>query len=214
MFGDAGPANHAVMNNARGHPRICQWCAKTIVAVAVALGSGCASQPVAQTPQMVSAALSPVPEPVASRDAWRLAETYASQNKDCEVLVGSGDSMLPLYTDRTVLVVRHTPMSALRCGMTVAFINDRGWLVAHALVQKMPRGWLVKGVGNHEPDRTLVRRDNIIGVVVKAYVPTAGATNVTQLPAAAVSVASAAESPRLQSGPGAAALPVSAAMLQ
>ena len=81
--------------------------------------------------------------------------------------------MLPLYADRTVLVVRRMKTSALREGMTVVFSGDRGRLVAHTLLEKTAQGWRAIGVGNSEPDRTLVRRDNMVGVVVKAYAPVA-----------------------------------------
>ena len=112
-------------------------------------------------------------EIVTPGEAWRCAEAYVAEHPGCEVLVGSGDSMLPLYADRTVLVVCRERMSALQGGMTVVFTGDQGCPVAHALVEKTPRGWLAMGVGNSEPDRTLVRYDNFIGVVVKAYAPVA-----------------------------------------
>ena len=150
--------------------------------MAVMACSGCTTaQSVALAPSVVSTALTPIAEPVAPRDAWHQAETYAASHADCEVLVGSGDSMLPLYRDRTVLVVRHARTSELQRGMTVVFTGDRGRPVAHTLLEKTPRGWRAMGVGNAEPDRTLVGYGNLIGVVVKAYAPT--------LPGALVAVA-------------------------
>ena len=86
-------------------------------------------------------------------------------------MVGSGDSMLPLYRDRTVLVVRRFAMSDLRAGMTVIFAGDQGHLVAHTLVAKSPGGWIAQGLGNGEPDRTRVRARNYLGTVVKAFEP-------------------------------------------
>jgi len=144
--------------------------------LAIAGGNvGMAADSAAPVVTVVSTTLSPVAERVAPRDAWRLAETYVAEHASCEVLVGSGDSMLPVYRDRTVLVVQHTPTSELRTGMTVVFIGDRGRPVAHALLEKTPRGWRAMGAGNREPDRTLVGYGNLIGVVVKAYEPTAAA---------------------------------------
>jgi hypothetical protein len=102
-------------------------------------------------------------------DGWRRAEAYANAHPGCEVFVGRGDSMLPLYRDGTVLVVRSIPMSALSPGMTVVFTGDRGALVAHTLMEKTLSGWRVMGVGNREPDRTRVNRRNLVGVVIKAY---------------------------------------------
>ena len=155
------------------------WVAGVLAAM---IGSDCAT---AQTPaparQVISTALTPVAEPVAPREAWRLAEAYAAAHADCEVLVGSGDSMLPFYRDRTVLVVRHARTAELQRGMTVVFTGDRGRPVAHTLLEKTPGGWRAMGVGNREPDRTLVGYGNLIGVVVKAYAST--------LPGALVAVA-------------------------
>src|SRR6187402_2221749 len=76
------------------------------------LGSGCATERGtasrrSTSEQLMSLGLSPVAEQVTPREAWRLAEAYASTRPDCEVLLGSGDSMLPFYRDKTVLVVAH-----------------------------------------------------------------------------------------------------------
>lgn len=123
----------------------------------------------------VSAEFSPVAESVRGLcDAWRLAEKFAATHARCDVMVGRGDSMLPLYHDRTVLVVQTVPMAELRAGMTVVFIGDQGRPVAHALLEKTPAGWRVRGVGNREADRTRVRRENLLGVVVRAYAPAPG----------------------------------------
>lgn len=149
-------------------------------AVLVGLMANCVSMTWAAQPTVatVSTALSPAAEVVAPRDAWRLAENYAAAHPGTEVLVGSGDSMLPLYRDRTVLVVQAVGMSELRSGMTVVFTGDQGRPVAHTLLEKTSRGWRAMGVGNREPDRTLVRFGNLIGVVVKAYTPDARASSV------------------------------------
>ncbi len=135
--------------------------------------SGCATQTSWSVEAVCSAAaaVSPVPESVPPREAWRLAEDYARDHPKCEVLVGSGDSMLPLYRDRTVLVVERVAMGEWRMGMTVIFVGESGWPVAHTLLDKTPRGWRTMGVGNRAPDRTRVRSDNYIGTVVKAFAP-------------------------------------------
>lgn len=117
---------------------------------------------------------SPVPERVAARDAWRIAESLAATDQNYEVVVGRGGSMLPLYPDGTVLLLQRVPMSDLRGGMTVVFIGDSGRPVAHALLQKTWRGWLAKGLNNPEPDHTLVRTSNYLGTVVRAFTPVVG----------------------------------------
>src|SRR4051794_33824949 len=91
----------------------------TLFLVAMELvGTGHAAPPPprAARPQ-VSAELSPIAERVAPNDAWTLAESYAATRTRTQVLVGSGDSMLPLYPSRTVLVVQTMNMSDLRRGM-------------------------------------------------------------------------------------------------
>jgi len=154
--------------------RIFPWGGVSAGILLAALGAGCATTPPQKgVPRAVSTALSPVAEPVAPRDAWRLAEAYAADHLGCEVVIGRGDSMLPFYRDRTVLVLRRTAMSALRRGMTVVFTGDNGRPVAHTLLEKTSGGWRAIGAGNRDPDRTVVCSDNLVGVVVKAYAPTA-----------------------------------------
>lgn len=121
---------------------------------------------------LTSAERSPEPETVAWLQAWRMAEAFAAAQPGREVVVGRGDSMLPLYRDRTVLVLEAMQMSAWRAGMTVVFIGDQGRPVAHTLVSKTSQGWIACGLGNSERDRTLVRSSNYIGTVVRAFVPT------------------------------------------
>lgn len=148
--------------------------AAPLVLIAAMAWGGCASR-ATTTPvdQPVATLLSPAVESMAARDAWRLAEQYVQRHAGSEVVVGSGDSMLPLYRDRTVLVLQPVAFAELRRSMTVVFIGDRGRPVAHVLTEKTPRGWLATGLGNRESDRTLVRQANLIGVVVRAYSPMA-----------------------------------------
>lgn len=138
------------------------------------LGSGCATRmlPTPVATSVPSLLLSPVPEIAQSGDAWRQAEALAEAEPGCEVLVGSGDSMLPLYPDRTVLVVRRFAMGELQAGMTVIFVGDQGSMVAHTLIEKTSGGWVARGLGNTEIDGTRVRPENYLGTVIKAFAPT------------------------------------------
>jgi hypothetical protein len=149
--------------------------------IAGLLGVGCATQPrvIAPQPQQVTIDYSPQPELVAPRDAWTLAEAFVAAHPGSEILVGSGNSMLPLYPDRTVLVVQSMDMSNLKRGMTVVFIGDKGRPVAHALIEKTPAGWIAMGSGNTEPDRTRVQHQNYIGTVVRAFSPSAAVASRT-----------------------------------
>ncbi len=142
--------------------------------LAVFLGGGCASLPAVQEGPCVATMLSPVAEPASPREALRLAEAYEAEHPGCETMMGTGDSMLPLYRDQTVLVVQPVAFADLRRSMTVVFVGDRGRPVAHVLTEKTPRGWRAIGLGNGEPDLTMVRYANLVGVVVKAYALTNG----------------------------------------
>ena len=137
------------------------------------LAPGCATRSQFPVPRTVAADLSPAPEYVAPREAWQLAEAFVAANPGCEILVGSGDSMLPLYRDRTVLIVRAMGMAELKRGMSVVFFGDRGRPVVHILVEKTARGWIAMGMGNQEPDDTRVQRHNYIGTVIRAFTPNA-----------------------------------------
>ncbi len=162
-------------------------CVTRIVAISVVVAvvtfvTGCATHVVQAPATAVApfAVFSPAPEIAESGDAWRQAEALAATMPESEVLVGSGDSMLPLYRDRTVLVVRRFAMSELRAGMTVIFTGDHGRLVAHMLVEKSPGGWIAQGLGNGERDRTRVRASNYLGTVIKAFAPSDRATRLAE----------------------------------
>jgi hypothetical protein len=126
----------------------------------------------------VEPSLSPAPEHVAPGDAWWMAEELVKSRSDCEALVGSGESMLPLYRDRTVLVVQRMPLSQLRRGMTVVFLGEAGRMVAHTLIAPTAHGWVAQGVGNAEPDRVRVRQRNYLGTVIRAFAPDASVPSV------------------------------------
>jgi hypothetical protein len=115
--------------------------------------------------------MSPAVELVQPFEAMRLGNKYVVEHPGTDFLVGSGNSMLPLYKDHTVLVMQRIAMSELRVGMTAVYVGDSGWLVAHVLVNKTPDGWIAKGVGNAGCDPTLVTEGNLLGVVVKAFEP-------------------------------------------
>ena len=145
--------------------------------------AGCTSAPTPGAIGVPSAEFSPVAELVAPRDAWRLAQAYAREHRGAEVMVGSGDSMRPVYGDRTVLVVQPVATAELKPGMTAVFIGDRGRPVAHLLMEKTAHGWRAMGAGNRECDGTLVRADNLIGVVIRAYDPATRAEPAVATPA-------------------------------
>ncbi len=114
---------------------------------------------------------SPIPTEVSPGEAWRRAEALAASQPDRQVLVGRGSSMQPLYRDRTVLVVERMPIYALRPGMTVVFVGDSGFPVAHVLIRRESTGWIARGLANVRSDRVRVRFENYVGTVVAAFTP-------------------------------------------
>lgn len=99
--------------------------------------------------------------------------------------------MLPLYRDRTVIVIQRMSPALWVRGMTVVYIGTQGQMVAHMLLERTPRGWVAQGVGNDESDRALVKPGNYVGTVIKAYAPNPAIKSVrdTSPPVAATLVA-------------------------
>lgn len=103
--------------------------------------------------------------------AWQLADELARQTDGAFVLVGEGDSMNPLYAAGTILVLREVPFTALQRGQTVVFRNIRQRAVAHVLVARTRDGWRTQGVNNAKYDPAPLAADNLVGVVIAAFVP-------------------------------------------
>ena len=102
-------------------------------------------------------------------EAIRLGKKYVADHPGTDFLVGSGDSMLPLYRDHAVVVTQQSAVADLRAGMTAVYLADSGRPVAHVLVRKTSDGWIAMGVGNDKCDSTRVTEGNLLGVVVKAF---------------------------------------------
>ena len=152
-------------------PFIRSWMPLSALAVSSLLWSGSAKGAPATSHAAVGYH-SPAPQVVAPLEAVHLADAYVRTHPGTDYMIGSGDSMLPLYKDHTVIVTQKVELADLKAGMTVVFIGDTGFAVAHALVKPTSTGWIAQGVGNAETDRTRVNHDNFIGMVVKAYEPT------------------------------------------
>lgn len=133
-----------------------------LILVVVGL-SGCAEAPVA-----------PVAKPAPATDvgrlqAWRDAEQVASRDSAREAVIGSGESMRPIYGENTVLVLTKINYTDLKSGMQVAYVNEAGRRVVHVLLQPDERGWRVQGLNNANEDRERVTRYNLIGVVYASF---------------------------------------------
>jgi len=147
-------------------------CAGVLIVLSGLGWSGCATQTAVRFSPVAVAAMSPAAEVVNPFDAISLGKQFVAEHAGTDFLVGSGDSMLPLYRDHTVVVTQRIAISELKSGMTVVYIGDSGRPVAHVLVGKTSEGWIAMGVGNAECDSTTVTKANLIGVVVKAFEPT------------------------------------------
>lgn len=114
----------------------------------------------------------PAPTLVAAGRELAAAESHASRDPATFALIGSGQSMAPLYANGTAIVVREQSFFTLRPGMAVVYRSQRGHYVAHSLVERLRDGWLAAGVNNAEPDEELVTPGNLIGVIKAAYAST------------------------------------------
>ena len=117
---------------------------------------------------------SPRPVVLVETDAWQRASLVAAKAPYAFVLVGSGQSMLPLYTPGTIMVLQRYPFELLERGQTVLYRNHEQKVVAHVLVAKARDGWRVAGLNNRRQDMEPVSADNLVGVVIAAFQPLPG----------------------------------------
>jgi hypothetical protein len=148
---------------------VSRWCLYVLVVLSGLGWSGCATQTAVRFSPAAVAAMSPSADLVRPFDAIRLAQDYVATHDGSEYLVGSGDSMMPLYRDHTVVVFQKTALAVLKPGMTVVYLADSGRPVAHVLVRRTSDGWIAMGVGNAKCDATRVTDSNLMGVVVRAF---------------------------------------------
>jgi signal peptidase I len=97
------------------------------------------------------------------------AEQAAAQIPGAQTFWGVGQSMQPLYTPNTALVVKTMSYGAIKKGMTVVYVKKNGRVVAHSVIDEDAKGYVVQGVNNDEADAESVNEHNMIGVVVAAY---------------------------------------------
>ena len=107
-------------------------------------------------------------------DAWQRASAFAEHAPNSFVLVGSGQSMQPLYVPGTILVLQQFPYELLERGQTVLYRNHARKIVAHVLVAKARDGWRVAGLNNRSHDMEPVQAENLVGVVIAAFQPLPG----------------------------------------
>ena len=163
--------NKSTMTAATFRTSLRRWAPAAFLVVSTLVLSGCATDGVAYSPAAVSA-MSPVAEVVGPLEAYHLAQAYVAGHPNTDFMIGSGNSMLPLYKDHTVIITERQPIADLKPGMTVVYVGGLGFPVAHVLVKYTSEGWIAMGVGNRESDERRVTADNYMGVVVKAFEPT------------------------------------------
>lgn len=130
--------------------------------------TGCANAHRDPALRPVPVGLSPAPTIAPPAEAWRTANAYAASRVGAEVVLGLGDSMAPLYRDRTLLVIEKQPFETLEPGMTVVFFGGSGSPVAHALIRRVRGAWEAGGLGNNHRDPKLVTPANYLGRVTQA----------------------------------------------
>lgn len=118
---------------------------------------------------------SPRPVVASATKAWQSATTLADNTDRAFVLIGSGDSMQPLYQPGTILVLQQVPYESLRPGQTVLYRNQRNKVVAHVLITKARDGWRAQGLNNPTHDMEPVVADNLVGIIIAAFQPPASA---------------------------------------
>jgi hypothetical protein len=148
---------------------VSRWCLYVLLLLSSLGWTGCATQTAVRFSPAAVAAMSPTADVVRPFDAIRLAQDYVAAHEGSEYLVGSGDSMMPLYRDHTVVVFQKAALAQLQAGMTVVYMARSGRPVAHVLVCRTSEGWIAMGVGNAACDTTRVTDSNLLGVVVRAF---------------------------------------------
>lgn len=140
--------------------------------VALCFWAGCAAPDYGgQTGTSISAKAGKAPPAtdVGKMQAWRDAEQIVGNDETRMTVIGSGESMLPIYGENTVLVLTKIDFENLKPGMQVGYVNGGGRRVVHVLLAKDAQGWRVQGLNNDAVDRERVTRYNLIGVVYASF---------------------------------------------
>lgn len=128
--------------------------------------SGCASGgAVPATPVVPPPSVS-----VSKNQAWKDAEALAALDPARLTVIGSGESMKPVYGENTVLVLQKVEFAGLTEGMNVAYRNQEGRVVLHRLISREgARSWRVRGLNNQREDHERVTPENLLGIVYAAF---------------------------------------------
>lgn len=148
------------------------FCGRISMAATLGLVSlafnGCATREATANRELF-AVRAPLPTLVPRVEVMSAARRQAAAREGDFALVGLGNSMEPFYRAGTAVVVHPTSYHMLRPGMPVVYRNGSGGYVAHMLMRRTERGWLVTGLNNEMPDQALVTERNLVGVIQHAF---------------------------------------------
>ncbi|MDP0500402.1 MAG: hypothetical protein Q7P63_09905 [Verrucomicrobiota bacterium JB022] len=102
---------------------------------------------------------------VSPEQALSDAEQLASLRPDWSVFQAAGNSMEPFFGSNSLLIVQAVDTASLRPGMIAVYRDAEGDLVGHQVVS-IGAEILAKGANNAVIDPTVVRADNLVGIVV------------------------------------------------
>lgn len=114
---------------------------------------------------------SPRPIALSEPEAWQRASDLAAHTPGAFVLVGTGESMQPLYQPNTILVLQQQPYAKIARGQTAIYRSKKKKTVAHVLIAKARDGWRSAGLNNATHDMEPVVAENLVGVVIAAFAP-------------------------------------------
>jgi len=154
---------------------------------AVLSGPGCTTEPELAAapwiPPEAVAQLSPPPLASTPGQAIDYVTHYVREHPGSDFAVGRGDSMLPLYRDRDVILLDRPALADIKPGQTIVFMSQDGLPVAHILVAHTGGGVMTRGLNNSVCDPDILRDNAYIGVVVKAFRPSRSAILASARPA-------------------------------
>lgn len=121
---------------------------------------------------------SPVPYEQALNDAIRLRSLKA----DWQAFQAVGDSMLPHYSDHSVLLLSPVRFDQIENGMMIAYVDQDGDLVGHLVVSVDSHTVTTRGANNERSDPMEVSPSQIVGQVFGVLHGKAGTRCHSELP--------------------------------
>jgi hypothetical protein len=104
--------------------------------------------------------------PIEYDEAFKLGQMVKFADSGAYMARTSGQSMEPVLTKNTIIIVRPIDFDDLEVGMNVGYLNKDGYRVLHQLVRRAgPEAWVAKGINNAHEDKDKVTRRNLLGVL-------------------------------------------------